>query len=59
MLRHVYFPVGRSLRGGCEGIEQPRQRLRFRNLVTRSVAVPTAIPRVAKFATASAGIHQL
>ena len=57
MLKHICFPVSRSLKGGCEGIEQQR-RLGFRDSVTRSVAVPAAIPQLAKFATASAGILQ-
>ena len=58
MLKHFHCLVRGFLKGRCEGIEQPRQRLGFRDSVTRSVAVPVAIPRVAKFATASAGILQ-
>jgi hypothetical protein len=59
MLRHIHFLVSRSLKGRCEAIEQQRQRLDFRDSATCSVAVPAAIPRLARFATASAWSLQL
>ena len=58
MLRHIYFLVSRTLQGECEGSTRQRQRLGFHDSIARSIAVPAAIPRAAKFATACAGILQ-
>jgi hypothetical protein len=58
-LKHIHFFLRRSLKGGCEGIGQQGQCLDFGNSVTRSMTALTAIPRGAKFVTASVGILQL
>jgi hypothetical protein len=56
MLKLIHFLVSRSLKGACAGIDQQRQRLDLGDSIARPIAVRAAIPRVAKFVTASAGI---